>query len=128
MKRHERLHQGLKPFQCQFCQRAFSRQDALNRHLKADGNAPCCGRKSVDKSYVLPEAANSQTAFTKLHVSAIPEPSAHSLDLEQLQEENSNLRLKIQELQANEQTMSTKIKELEIEKALLQRMILSKNQ
>ncbi|RKO93995.1 hypothetical protein BDK51DRAFT_11832, partial [Blyttiomyces helicus] len=36
LKRHTRLHLGIRPFVCLVCDKAFSRQDALNRHTAAD--------------------------------------------------------------------------------------------
>jgi len=40
-KRHYNLHLGFKPHVCSHCGRAFARLDALNRHLRSDGGAPC---------------------------------------------------------------------------------------
>lgn len=40
LKRHKRMHEGLKPFVCECCLRPFSRQDALQRHLRSDYCSP----------------------------------------------------------------------------------------
>ncbi|KXS14610.1 hypothetical protein M427DRAFT_99520 [Gonapodya prolifera JEL478] len=32
LRRHERIHLGLKPYVCRFCSKAFARLDAMNRH------------------------------------------------------------------------------------------------
>ncbi|KFP63093.1 Wilms tumor protein, partial [Cariama cristata] len=34
LKRHQRRHTGVKPFQCKTCQRKFSRSDHLKTHTR----------------------------------------------------------------------------------------------
>ncbi|KAJ8132564.1 hypothetical protein O1611_g1056 [Lasiodiplodia mahajangana] len=40
LKRHKRIHLAVKPFPCEYCDKAFSRKDALKRHrlVKGCGN------------------------------------------------------------------------------------------
>ncbi|KAI9005199.1 hypothetical protein BC832DRAFT_524781, partial [Gaertneriomyces semiglobifer] len=33
LKRHTRIHLGIRPFKCGACGKVFSRHDALNRHV-----------------------------------------------------------------------------------------------
>ena len=47
LKRHTRIHLGIRPFTCTSCQKAFSRMDALNRHTIVRG---CKGGKRSRKS------------------------------------------------------------------------------
>jgi len=44
LKRHKRIHLAVKPFPCQFCDKSFSRKDALKRHILVKG----CGNKPKD--------------------------------------------------------------------------------
>ncbi|KAI9091801.1 hypothetical protein DFS34DRAFT_567762, partial [Phlyctochytrium arcticum] len=32
LKRHTRIHLGIRPFGCEVCNKRFTRMDALNRH------------------------------------------------------------------------------------------------
>ncbi|OUM69315.1 hypothetical protein PIROE2DRAFT_30055, partial [Piromyces sp. E2] len=34
LNRHEKVHTGVKNYKCPYCDRAFSRNDALSRHLR----------------------------------------------------------------------------------------------
>ena len=40
LKRHKRMHDGVKPYACEYCSRPFSRLDALQRHIRSDYCSP----------------------------------------------------------------------------------------
>ncbi|EXJ75426.1 uncharacterized protein A1O5_02122 [Cladophialophora psammophila CBS 110553] len=67
LRRHERSHTGVKPYQCKECKRSFSRQDSLARHEKlhlrrrsADDASSPTG--SVDKPATPESLRNSKVA------------------------------------------------------------------
>jgi hypothetical protein len=122
----------------------FSRQDALNRHLRVEGGkAPCCGlnsKKSSDRLY------DDSPSSTQLSASpAMPIESSYmnfdpylnfypdqsmmiSKDsMESLRIENNVLRQQLLELQQSSQSkieqLHMQIKELEIERSILHSMI-----
>ncbi|KAI0019128.1 hypothetical protein F4780DRAFT_469299 [Xylariomycetidae sp. FL0641] len=51
LKRHKRIHMEVKPYPCTNCEKAFSRKDALKRHLLVKG----CGG---DKARTSPKSTN----------------------------------------------------------------------
>ncbi|KAK0390899.1 hypothetical protein NLU13_0402 [Sarocladium strictum] len=53
LKRHKRIHLSVKPFPCPNCTKSFSRKDALKRHKLVKG----CDKKDADKSS--PDGAES---------------------------------------------------------------------
>ncbi|KAG5459694.1 MAG: hypothetical protein BJ554DRAFT_8354 [Olpidium bornovanus] len=60
MKRHAKLHLGIKPHTCRACHKSFARMDALHRHLKvsADKMQRCCSALFPDEE----ADANAQPA------------------------------------------------------------------
>jgi hypothetical protein len=61
LKRHLKVHEGLKSFSCPFCHKCFTRSDALKRHLKTvpPGNETSCGAKQ--EYFMRVEAAASSS-------------------------------------------------------------------
>ncbi|KFH46525.1 Zinc finger protein-like protein [Hapsidospora chrysogenum ATCC 11550] len=45
LKRHKRIHLAVKPFPCNYCNKEFSRKDALKRHRLVKG----CEEKAQDR-------------------------------------------------------------------------------
>lgn len=52
LKRHKRIHLAVKPFPCTFCSKSFSRKDALKRHRLVKG---CEGKVSDENGNPLEE-------------------------------------------------------------------------
>ncbi|XP_055901881.1 zinc finger protein 182-like [Eupeodes corollae] len=40
LKRHSRIHSGVKPFECNQCEKRFLRKDHLNKHIKTHSRIP----------------------------------------------------------------------------------------
>ena len=78
LKRHNRLHEGSRPFECKACHRSFSRQvqlliqDALTRHMRVpDGSiAKCCGKRLFDDNDANGVPINTAIARKQLAVAA----------------------------------------------------------
>jgi hypothetical protein len=122
----------------------FSRQDALNRHLRVEGGkAPCCGlnsKKSSEKLYDESPSSTQMSASPALqlentymnfdpYLNFYPDqPMMISKDsIESLRVENNVLRQQLVELQqsshAKIEQLHLQIKELEIERSILHSMI-----
>ncbi|KAJ3336342.1 hypothetical protein HDU93_003044 [Gonapodya sp. JEL0774] len=58
LRRHERIHLGLKPYVCRFCSKAFARLDAMNRHtMLKNCKKPAASGTSSKKGRAEEEAA-----------------------------------------------------------------------
>ncbi|KAG9285467.1 hypothetical protein G9A89_010942 [Geosiphon pyriformis] len=44
LKRHKRIHLDIKPYACQYCEKQFSRKDAMKRHILVKK----CNNKTID--------------------------------------------------------------------------------
>ena len=52
--RHSKIHDGAKSFSCPFCEKSFTRSDALRRHLKNDKSGSECAFMFKQQSIDLP--------------------------------------------------------------------------
>ncbi|CEJ92140.1 Putative Zinc finger domain-containing protein [[Torrubiella] hemipterigena] len=63
LKRHKRIHLAVKPFPCSYCSKSFSRKDALKRHRLVKG---CEGKASEDGGPLLDEERKHMESMRKM--------------------------------------------------------------
>lgn len=63
LKRHKRIHLAVKPFPCSYCSKSFSRKDALKRHRLVKG---CEGKANEDGGPLLEEERKHMESMRKM--------------------------------------------------------------
>ena len=65
LKQHEKIHSGVKPFECGVCQKQFAREDYVKIHMKTHDGVPSLLRNLDSKVVMLPAKKETDGGETK---------------------------------------------------------------